>query len=212
MDLAVAGASPRAAAGRDAPGGSPTQFSSQSGTSGRIASWPVAHNRVSRSRARAAFGELAHAQLLAKAFTDNAVQRDGRSCAGAAHRLLAGRSTAVDANCRPPVRRCDCAAGRASYEAATPWRSRRPSLDAGSVFTTELPSVPEPATPEISAARCDELAAICRRAGLTPNERVFRQLCATAPYVDAMVARLRRDPQFYDEPASTFSPVQAVLP
>jgi hypothetical protein len=38
---------------------------------------------------------------------------------------------------------------------------------------------------------------------LTLNERHFQQLCATAPYVEAMVGRLRRDPEFYEEPAST---------
>jgi aspartyl-tRNA(Asn)/glutamyl-tRNA(Gln) amidotransferase subunit A len=89
-----------------------------------------------------------------------------------------------------------------AYETATPWRTRRPSLDPSVAFSTALPPVPDPAQPEIGAARCDEIAAICGRAGLTLNERVFRQLCATAPYVDAMVGRLRRDPEFYEEPAS----------
>jgi hypothetical protein len=30
-------------------------------------------------------------------------------------------------------------------------------------------------------------------------------LCATAPYVEAMVGRLKRDPEFYEESASTVS-------
>jgi hypothetical protein len=51
--------------------------------------------------------------------------------------------------------------------------------------------------------RRDEIAATCRRAGLALNERQFQQLCATAPYVEAMVRRLRRDPEYYEEPAST---------
>jgi aspartyl-tRNA(Asn)/glutamyl-tRNA(Gln) amidotransferase subunit A len=89
-----------------------------------------------------------------------------------------------------------------AYEGATPWRDRRPALNPDARVSTTLPPVPEPAQPEISAARCDEIAAICRRAGLTLNERHFQQLCATAPYVEAMVARLRRDPEFYEEPAS----------
>jgi hypothetical protein len=37
---------------------------------------------------------------------------------------------------------------------------------------------------------------------LTLSERHFQQLCATAPYVEAMVKRLRRDPEFHEEPAS----------
>jgi aspartyl-tRNA(Asn)/glutamyl-tRNA(Gln) amidotransferase subunit A len=89
-----------------------------------------------------------------------------------------------------------------AYEAATPWRTRRPTLDPNATFSTALPPIPEPEQPQIGAARCDEIAAMCGRAGLTLNERIFRQLCATAPYVDAMVGRLRRDPEFFEEPAS----------
>jgi aspartyl-tRNA(Asn)/glutamyl-tRNA(Gln) amidotransferase subunit A len=92
-----------------------------------------------------------------------------------------------------------------AYEGATPWRASRPLLDPNTTVANTLPPVPEPAQPEINAARCDEIAATCRRAGLTLNERHFQQLCATAPYVDAMVGRLKRDPEFYDEPASTVS-------
>jgi len=89
-----------------------------------------------------------------------------------------------------------------AYEAATPWRARRPILDPNATVTHTLPPIPEPAQPEIGAARRDEIAAMCRRAGLTLNERHFQQLCATAPYVEAMTGRLRRDPEFYEEPAS----------
>src|ERR1700733_3581579 len=92
-----------------------------------------------------------------------------------------------------------------AYEAATPWRASRPLLDPNTTVANTLPPVPEPAQPEISAARRDEIAATCRRAGLTLNERHFQQLCATAPYVEAMVGRLKRDPGFYEEPASTVS-------
>jgi aspartyl-tRNA(Asn)/glutamyl-tRNA(Gln) amidotransferase subunit A len=92
-----------------------------------------------------------------------------------------------------------------AYEGATPWRASRPLLDPNTTVANTLPPVPEPAQPEINAARCDEIAATCRRAGLTLNERHFQQLCATAPYVHAMVGRLKRDPEFYDEPASTVS-------
>ena len=89
-----------------------------------------------------------------------------------------------------------------AYEAATPWRARRPALDANATVSHDLPPVPEPAQPEIGGARRDEIAAACVRAGLALNERHFQQLCATAPYVEAMVGRLRRDPEFYEEPAS----------
>jgi aspartyl-tRNA(Asn)/glutamyl-tRNA(Gln) amidotransferase subunit A len=89
-----------------------------------------------------------------------------------------------------------------AYEGATPWRARRPVLEPNAAVSTALPPIPDPAQPEIDAARRDEIAAACRRAGLTLNERHFQQLCATAPYVEAMVGRLRRDPEFYEEPAS----------
>jgi aspartyl-tRNA(Asn)/glutamyl-tRNA(Gln) amidotransferase subunit A len=91
-----------------------------------------------------------------------------------------------------------------AYEAVTPWRTRRPMLDPNAT-PLSLPPVPEPAVPDVSAARRDEIAALCRRAGLTMNERHFAQLCATAPYVDAMDGRLRRDPDFYEEPSSVVS-------
>jgi aspartyl-tRNA(Asn)/glutamyl-tRNA(Gln) amidotransferase subunit A len=89
-----------------------------------------------------------------------------------------------------------------AYEGATPWRARRPVVEANAAVSTALPPIPDPAQPEIDAARRDEIAAACRRAGLTLNERQFQQLCATAPYVEAMVGRLRRDPEFHEEPAS----------
>jgi aspartyl-tRNA(Asn)/glutamyl-tRNA(Gln) amidotransferase subunit A len=89
-----------------------------------------------------------------------------------------------------------------AYERATPWRARRPVLEPNATVSTTLPPIPDPAQPEIDAARRDEIAATCRRAKLTLNERHFQQLCATAPYVEAMVGRLRRDPEFHEEPAS----------
>ncbi len=92
-----------------------------------------------------------------------------------------------------------------AYEGATQWRTRRPMLDPNTTVANTLPPVPEPAQPEINAARRDEIRATCHRAGLTLNERHFQQLCATAPYIEAMVGRLRRDPEFYEEPASTVS-------
>lgn len=66
-------------------------------------------------------------------------------------------------------------------EGATPSRASRPLLDPNNIVANTLPPVPEPAQPEINAARRDEIAATCRRAGLTLNERHFQQLCATAP-------------------------------
>jgi aspartyl-tRNA(Asn)/glutamyl-tRNA(Gln) amidotransferase subunit A len=91
-----------------------------------------------------------------------------------------------------------------AYEAATPWKSRRPVLDPNASVPAGQPPVPDPEKATISQARRDEIAAICKRAGLTLNERHFEQLCATAPYVEEMVGHLQRDLQFHDEPASVF--------
>ena len=93
-----------------------------------------------------------------------------------------------------------------AYEAATPWRTRRPVLDSNATFSAEQPPVPAPEKATIGQARRDEIAALCRRAGLTLNERHFEQLCATAPYIDEMTGRLNRDPAFYDEPSNIFIP------
>ena len=91
-----------------------------------------------------------------------------------------------------------------AYETATAWRARRPILDPDASFSMELPAVPAPAKAEISQLERDRIAAICRRAGLTLNERHFEQLCATAPYIEAMTGRLSRTREFYDEPSSVF--------
>jgi aspartyl-tRNA(Asn)/glutamyl-tRNA(Gln) amidotransferase subunit A len=91
-----------------------------------------------------------------------------------------------------------------AYEQATPWRARRPRLDPHASFSTASLPVPEPAQADIPQARRDEIAALCRRAGLTLNERHFEQLCATAPYVEAMTARLRAMREFTEEPSHIF--------
>jgi aspartyl-tRNA(Asn)/glutamyl-tRNA(Gln) amidotransferase subunit A len=92
----------------------------------------------------------------------------------------------------------------AAYETATAWRARRPVLDPDAVYSTELPAVPAPEKASIGQSERDEIASICRRAGLTLNERHFEQLCATAPYIQAMTGRLNRTRAFYEEPSSIF--------
>jgi aspartyl-tRNA(Asn)/glutamyl-tRNA(Gln) amidotransferase subunit A len=90
-----------------------------------------------------------------------------------------------------------------AYERATRWRSRRPRLD-GSTVAPPLPPVPEPARADIPRARRDQIAAVCEGAGLILTERQFEQLCATAPYIDAMLGRLHRNWRFAEEPANIF--------
>ena len=90
-----------------------------------------------------------------------------------------------------------------AYEDATPWKSRRPVLEAGA-SPLPAPPVPPPAKVEISQFRRDEIAMLCKRRGLTLPETHFEQLCATAPYVEQMVGHLDRTREFHDEPASVF--------
>ena len=90
-----------------------------------------------------------------------------------------------------------------AYEDATPWRRRRPLLDAGAA-PLAAPPVPPPAKAGISGARRDEIAMLCKRRGLSVPEPHFEQLCAAAPYVEEMVGHLGRSWEFSDEPASVF--------
>jgi aspartyl-tRNA(Asn)/glutamyl-tRNA(Gln) amidotransferase subunit A len=91
----------------------------------------------------------------------------------------------------------------------TPTKARRHGGPAGPCWIRTPPSpircLRFPNRHSRRSPRRDEIAATRRRAGLTLNERQFQQLCATAPYVEAMVGRLKRDPEFYEEPASTVS-------
>jgi aspartyl-tRNA(Asn)/glutamyl-tRNA(Gln) amidotransferase subunit A len=90
-----------------------------------------------------------------------------------------------------------------AYEDATPWRRRRPVLEAGAA-PLPAPPVPPPEKAEIGQSRRDEIAAICKRRGLTVPDRHFEQLCATAPYVEEMVGHLDRSRDFTDEPSNVF--------
>jgi aspartyl-tRNA(Asn)/glutamyl-tRNA(Gln) amidotransferase subunit A len=92
-----------------------------------------------------------------------------------------------------------------AYERATPWRQRRPVIDTSRAPLPQ-PPVPEPARAELSPERRGEIAARCRDAGLTRlNNRMFEQLCASVPPLEAMLARLRQmENGFDDEPANIF--------
>jgi aspartyl-tRNA(Asn)/glutamyl-tRNA(Gln) amidotransferase subunit A len=90
-----------------------------------------------------------------------------------------------------------------AYEQATAWRRRRPVLDPGTRVSAALPPVPAPEPVGDPATRATVEAA-CRRAGLTLNEDRIAMICAAAPYVAAMVGRLRRKRDFRDEPANIF--------
>ena len=89
-----------------------------------------------------------------------------------------------------------------AYEQATAWRSRRPALVPGAL-PPPLPAIPDPVSDLDDAGRAG-VAQACRRAGLTLTERQFEMVCAAAPYVEAMTARLRRPRGYGEEPANIY--------
>lgn len=91
-----------------------------------------------------------------------------------------------------------------AYEKATPWRAKRPQLDADANFSTALPPMSDPEPAEIDAATWDRAAVACRAAGLKLSDRQFDMVCAAAPYVIAMTGRLYRDRAYGEEPANVF--------
>ncbi len=89
-----------------------------------------------------------------------------------------------------------------AYERETPWRAKRPVLQPGAAAPA-LPPAPNPAS-DLPAASRAAVTEACRRAGLSLTERQLEMACVAAPYVEAMVSRLRRTRRFKDEPANTF--------
>ena len=89
-----------------------------------------------------------------------------------------------------------------AYERATTWRQRRPTLVPGDA-APPLPPRPDPVG-DLTAAGRASVAEAVRRAGLSLTDRQFEMVCVAAPYVEAMVGRLRRGRSYGDEPANVF--------
>jgi len=89
-----------------------------------------------------------------------------------------------------------------AYEKATGWRTKRPALDPARAATPlpKEPAVPVAQVDDATRARVDQA---CKHAGLSLNESQFESICASAPYVEAMTRRLRRERDFGLEPANT---------
>ena len=86
-----------------------------------------------------------------------------------------------------------------AYEAATPWRARRPTIP------TEAP--PEhpvsQAAPSPEPDRAAVIAALAARAAIAPDAAQAAQLAEAMPHLDAMIAALPRDLPFGAEPANS---------
>ena len=91
-----------------------------------------------------------------------------------------------------------------AYEAATPWRDRRPALVEG---TPPLPVGPPPDQPAGDGADASTrtfVDTMLARAGLSPSDAVRSAAYAAAPAVLDAIGSLPRDHAFADEPASVF--------
>jgi hypothetical protein len=70
-------------------------------------------------------------------------------------------------------------------------------------FSTQPPPSIRPEPVNDPAVR-DIVVAACRRADLSLNDSQLDMICAAAPYVMAMMQRLRRERDFREEPANIF--------
>ncbi|SDE00587.1 amidase [Belnapia rosea] len=88
-----------------------------------------------------------------------------------------------------------------AYEAATPWRARRPVIPAEA--PPEYPVSQAAPPPEADWAAT--IAALAGHAAIAPDAAQFAQLAEAMPHLDAMIAALPRSLPFGAEPAnSTF--------
>jgi aspartyl-tRNA(Asn)/glutamyl-tRNA(Gln) amidotransferase subunit A len=92
-----------------------------------------------------------------------------------------------------------------AFEQATPWKDRRPQLEAGPKPDDVIPEHEIPAI-TLDAATQSYVEEHARRAGLSLTPDQIAMLCEVAPLAMAMRDRLQNDPHsFAEEPASVFS-------
>jgi aspartyl-tRNA(Asn)/glutamyl-tRNA(Gln) amidotransferase subunit A len=91
-----------------------------------------------------------------------------------------------------------------TYEKATPWRDRRPTLTAGAAPTPITAGAEAAAAPVVDGPLSARVDMMARRAGLKLDSGLFAMLCEAAPHALAMASRIRRDFAWSDEPASVF--------
>ncbi len=89
-----------------------------------------------------------------------------------------------------------------AYEKATTWRNARPVVkDVGPLV---VPST-ETLHATTDATVRDRVSAAVKNAGLNLSAVDFEQVCLAAPYVEAMVGRLKRKRGYGEEPSNTFT-------
>jgi aspartyl-tRNA(Asn)/glutamyl-tRNA(Gln) amidotransferase subunit A len=97
-----------------------------------------------------------------------------------------------------------------AYEQATTWHSEHPVLAADAIpARISIDSIPR-GTPELDDATLTLVKVMARRAGLNLTESQFAELCHSAPYVIAMIERIRKCRDAGEEPASVFRAADAI--
>ena len=91
-----------------------------------------------------------------------------------------------------------------AYEAATPWRARRPALVEGTPPARIGPAPERPAGGGADRSTRDFVDTMLARAGLSPSDAVRGAAYAAAPAVLDAMGSLPRDHAFADEPAAVF--------
>ena len=91
-----------------------------------------------------------------------------------------------------------------AYEAATPWRGRRPSLVEGMPPVPVGPPSEQPAEDDPDASTRAFVDTMLARAGLSPSDAVRGAVYAAAPAVLEAIGSLPRDHAFSEEPAAAF--------
>ena len=87
----------------------------------------------------------------------------------------------------------------AAYEAATPWRKRRPVVTASGPAEHPVSQAAPPPPADWGAV----VAALAGRAAMSPDDAQLAQLAEALPHLDAMIAALPRDLPFGAEPANS---------
>lgn len=91
-----------------------------------------------------------------------------------------------------------------AYEKATPWRDRRPALEAGMTKPEIVPKYAAPETPDLDAETRAIAETAAKRNGLELDETLFTELCEGLPYALAMSRRLETSFRRDEEPANIF--------
>ncbi|WP_160299813.1 amidase [Belnapia sp. F-4-1] len=86
-----------------------------------------------------------------------------------------------------------------AYEAATPWRARRPAIPAEAPPEHPVSQAAPRPEPDWAAV----IAALAARASIAPDAAQAAQLAEAMPHLDAMIATLPRDLPFGAEPANS---------